>query len=137
MVRCTTLQGSDLWQSYWRITDSLHPNGPHQGQKPFTAALKLLFAIGIETVRCENEAQRALHEARGFLSIFWDVPRANTHAVGDIGAVVDWLTNWRNVLPKLMLSLPRLVSMQVSRKSNQYTLVVANSTPETDKDCIA
>ena len=30
----------------------------------FTAALKLLwFAIGIETVRCENEAQIALHAA--------------------------------------------------------------------------
>ena len=28
----------------------------------------------------------------GFLPIFWDVPRANTHAVQDIGAVVDWLT---------------------------------------------
>ena len=27
-----------------------------------------------------------------FLPIFWDVPRANTHAVEDIGAVVDWLT---------------------------------------------
>ena len=28
----------------------------------------------------------------GFLPIFWDVPRANTHAVEDTGAVVDWLT---------------------------------------------
>ena len=28
----------------------------------------------------------------GFLPIFWDVPRADTHAVEDIGAVVDWLT---------------------------------------------
>ena len=27
----------------------------------------------------------------GFLPIFWDVPRANTHAVEDIGPVVDWL----------------------------------------------
>ena len=27
----------------------------------------------------------------GFLPIFWDVPRANMHAVEDIGAVVDWL----------------------------------------------
>ena len=27
----------------------------------------------------------------GFLPIFWDVPRANIHAVEDIGAVVDWL----------------------------------------------
>ena len=29
----------------------------------------------------------------GFLPIFWDVPRANIHAVEDIGAVVDWLTD--------------------------------------------
>ena len=28
----------------------------------------------------------------GFLPIFWDVPRADTYAVEDIGAVVDWLT---------------------------------------------
>ena len=28
----------------------------------------------------------------GFLPIFWDVPGANIHAVEDIGAVVDWLT---------------------------------------------
>ena len=47
-----------------QCTDSLHPNGPRQRQKLFTAALKLLwFAIGIETVRCENEAQIALHAA--------------------------------------------------------------------------
>ena len=47
-----------------QCTDSLHPNGPRQRQKLFTAALKLLwFAIGIETVQCENEAQRALHAA--------------------------------------------------------------------------
>ena len=42
-------------------TDSLRPNGPRQRRKLFTAALKLLwFAIGIETVCCENEEQRAL-----------------------------------------------------------------------------
>ena len=47
-----------------QCTDSLHPNGPRQRRKLFTAALKLLrFAIGIETVCCENEAQRALHAA--------------------------------------------------------------------------
>eukprot|EP00434_Breviolum_minutum_P040591 symbB.v1.2.036070.t1/scaffold5007.1/size31858/2 len=47
-----------------QCTDSLHPNGPRQRQKLCTAALKLLwFAIGIETVQCENEAQRALHSA--------------------------------------------------------------------------
>ena len=28
----------------------------------------------------------------GFLPVFWDVPRADMHAVEDIGAVVDWLT---------------------------------------------
>ena len=45
-------------------TDSLHPNGPRQRRKLFTAALKLLrFAIGIETVCCENEEQRALQTA--------------------------------------------------------------------------
>ena len=27
----------------------------------------------------------------GFLPVFWDVPRARLHAVGDIGAVVEWL----------------------------------------------
>ena len=44
-----------------QCTDSLHPNGPRQRRKLFTAALKLLwFAIGIETVCCENEEQRAL-----------------------------------------------------------------------------
>ena len=47
-----------------QCADSLHPNGPRQRQKLFTAALKLLwFAIGIETVKCENEAQIALHAA--------------------------------------------------------------------------
>ena len=47
-----------------QCTDSLQPSGPRKRRKLFTAALKLLrFAIGIETVRCENEAQRALHAA--------------------------------------------------------------------------
>jgi len=44
--------------------------------------------------------------------------------------------NWRHVFPELMLSLPRLGCMQISSKSNQYTLEVANSTPETDEDCV-
>ena len=44
-----------------QCTDSLHPNGPRQRRKLFTAALQLLrFAIGIETVCCENEAQRGI-----------------------------------------------------------------------------
>ena len=47
-----------------QCAESLHPNGPRQRRKLFTAALKLLrFAIGIETVCCENEEQRALHAA--------------------------------------------------------------------------
>ena len=47
-----------------QCTDNLHPNGPRQRRKLFTAALKLLrFAIGIEAVCCENEEQRALHAA--------------------------------------------------------------------------
>ena len=47
-----------------QCTDRLHPNGLRQRQKLFHAALKLLwFAIGIETVHCENEAQVALHAA--------------------------------------------------------------------------
>ena len=50
---------------------------------------------------------------------------------------VSTSANWRDVLPKLMLALPRLVRMQISGKSNQYILVVANSTPETDEDSIA
>ena len=35
----------------------------------------------------------------GFLPIFWDVPRANIHAVEDIGAVVDWLLERRDFQP--------------------------------------
>ena len=33
-----------------------------------------------------------------FLPIFWDVPTCNMHAVEDIGAVVDWLTELVAVL---------------------------------------
>ena len=40
-----------------QCTDSLHPNGPRERQKLFTAALKLLwFAIGIETVKCYSSS---------------------------------------------------------------------------------
>jgi len=47
-----------------QCTDSMHPQGPLQRRKLFTAALKLLrFAVGIETVCCENEEQRALKMA--------------------------------------------------------------------------
>ena len=47
-----------------QCTDSMHPQGPRQRRKLFIAALKLLrFAVGIETVCCENEEQRALKMA--------------------------------------------------------------------------
>ena len=47
-----------------QCTDSIHPQGSLQRRKLFTAALKLLrFAVGIETVCCENEEQRALKMA--------------------------------------------------------------------------
>ena len=47
-----------------QCTDRLHPNGPRQRQKLYTAALKLLwFAVGIDSVQCENAAQAALHAA--------------------------------------------------------------------------
>ena len=47
-----------------QYTDRLHPNGSRQCQKLYHAALKLLwFAIGIESVQCENAAQVALHAA--------------------------------------------------------------------------
>ena len=47
-----------------QCTDSMHPQGPGQRQKLFIAALKLLrFAVGIETVCCENSEQTALQAA--------------------------------------------------------------------------
>ena len=42
-----------------QCTDRLHPNGPRQRQKLYTAALKLLwFAVGIDSVQCENTKVR-------------------------------------------------------------------------------
>ena len=47
-----------------QCTDRLHPDGPRQRQKLYTAALKLLwFAVGIDSVQCDNAAQVALHAA--------------------------------------------------------------------------
>ena len=37
----------------------------------------------------------------GFLPVFWDVPRADTHAVEDIGAVVDWNVALSMLMPSL------------------------------------
>ena len=45
--------------------------------------------------------------------------------------------DWRDMPPKLMLALPRLVGTKVRGKSNQDTLVVDNSTPEINEDSIA
>ena len=95
-----------------QCTDSLHPNGPRQRQKLFTAALKLLrFAIGIETVRCENEAQRALHAALLPLLRLED-----GHVLATLSAIVlalcegkgvlDWLSVASLELAKLVLLRP-------------------------------
>ena len=81
-----------------QCTDRLHPNGPRQRQKLFHAALKLLwFAIGIETVHCEDEAQVALHAAiRPLLRL------EDGHVLATLSAIVlalcegYWLGNkWR------------------------------------------
>ena len=32
----------------------------------------------------------------GFLPVFWDVPKSEMHAVGDIGAMVEWLQDRLN-----------------------------------------
>ena len=45
-----------------QCTDSEHPNGPRAPETLHSSQFER-FAIGIETVRCENEAQRALHAA--------------------------------------------------------------------------
>ena len=46
-------------------------------------------AAGVSGQNCHlNRTQTA---RGGFLSIFWDVARANIYALEDIGAVVDWL----------------------------------------------
>ena len=55
-------------------------------------------------------------------------------------AARHWFQRVRNLDPNTLHNAsqsPRLVRMQVSGKSNQYTLVVANSTPEIDEDSIA
>ena len=40
-----------------------------------------------------NFARFVIHDKlRGFLPVFWDVSRVSMHAVGDIGAVVEWLS---------------------------------------------
>ena len=40
-----------------------------------------------------------------FLLVFWDVPRSSMHAVGDIGAVVEWLSATNNFQPDAKSSL--------------------------------
>ena len=77
-----------------QCTDSLHPNGPRQRRKLFTAALKLLrLAIGIETVCCENEEQRALQTALLPLLQLED-----GHVLGTLSAIVLALCEGRTGL---------------------------------------
>ena len=67
-----------------QCTDRLHPNGPRQRQKLKTAALKLLwFAVGIDSVQCENAAQAALHAA------IWPLLRLEDgHVLATLSAIV-------------------------------------------------
>ena len=80
-----------------QCTDRLHPNGPRQRQKLYHAALKLLwFAIGIESVQCENAAQVALHAAIRPLLRLEDANGSGHGWLGVFPAVVDWtrLARW-------------------------------------------
>ena len=67
-----------------QCTDRLHPNRPRQRQKLYTAALKLLwFAVGIDSVQCENAAQAALHAA------IWPLLRLEDgHVLATLSAIV-------------------------------------------------
>ena len=74
--------------------DRLHPNGPRQRQKLYTAALKLLwFAVGIDSVQCENAAQAALHAA------IWPLLRLEDgHVLATLSAIVLALCEGRTGL---------------------------------------
>ena len=60
-----------------QCTDSMHPQRPRQRQKLFIAALKLLrFAVGIETVCCENEdkvhcKRPSCHSPGWMMGMYW------------------------------------------------------------------
>ena len=77
-----------------QCTDRLHPNGPRQRQKLYTAALKLLwFAVGIDSVQCENAAQAALHAA------IWPLLRLEDgHVLATLSAIVLALCEGRTGL---------------------------------------
>ena len=72
-----------------QCTDRLHPNGPRH-----TAALKLLwFAVGIDSVQCENAAQAALHAA------IWPLLRLEDgHVLATLNAIVLALCEGRTGL---------------------------------------
>ena len=68
-------------------------------EKGFLACLPPLLLKRQESLVAKSgvscyPAAHGFHRSQpgGFLPIFSDVPRADTHAVEDIGAVVDWLT---------------------------------------------
>ena len=77
-----------------QCTDRLHANGPRQRQKLYTAALKLLwFAVGIDSVQCENAAQVALHAA------IWPLLRLEDgHVLATLSAIVLALCEGRTGL---------------------------------------
>ena len=77
-----------------QCTDRIHSNGPRQRQKLCTAALKLLwFAVGIDSVQCENAAQVALHAAiQPLLRI------ENGHVLATLSAIVLALCEGRTGL---------------------------------------
>ena len=81
-----------------QCTDRLHPNGPRQRQKLYTAALKpLWFAVGIDSVQCEMRkvqcAQVALHAA------IWPLLRLEDgHVLATLSAIVLALCEGRTGL---------------------------------------
>ena len=67
----------------------------------------------------------------GFLPVFWDVPRAHTHAVEDIGAVVEWLTERCSFKADAKSSLPVL-----HNRNDMTTLFRASNWASESKDSI-
>ena len=61
----------------------------------------------------------------GLLPVFWDVPRADGHAVGDIGAVVEWLSDLQtfqaDAKPSLAVLHNRNTMVNLFRASNWVT----------------
>ena len=76
------LQGEEM--SYMCSTTFAEATGLDGKQK-----CGLVLSSSVQVTRMTYQTDEDL--LGGFLPVFWDVPRANLHAVVDIGAVVDWL----------------------------------------------